>query len=46
MVVSFCGHSQVTDSAAVADSLAIIIESLIQEGADEFYLGGYANLIL
>lgn len=43
MLVSFCGHSQVADSAAVADRLGIIIESLIQEGADEFYLGGYGE---
>lgn len=43
MLVTFCGHSQVSDSAAVAAALKIIISDLIAEGANEFYLGGYGE---
>ena len=43
MLVTFCGHSQVPNSAAVAAALTTIIEELISEGADEFYLGGYGE---
>ena len=43
MLVTFCGHSQVSDSAAVAAALKTIISDLIAEGADEFYLGGYGE---
>ena len=43
MLVTFCGHSQVPNSAAVAAALTTIIEELIAEGADEFYLGGYGE---
>ncbi len=43
MIVTFCGHSHVSNSAAVAESLAAAIELLVAEGADEFYLGGYGE---
>ena len=43
MTVTFCGHSQVANSAAVAAALAKIIDDLIAEGADEFLLGGYGE---
>ena len=43
MTVTFCVHSQVANPAAVAAALADIIEKLIDEGADEFLLGGYGE---
>ena len=43
MPVTFCGHSQVANANAVAAALADIIEKLIDEGADEFLLGGYGE---
>lgn len=43
MTVTFCGHSQVANANAVAAALADIIEKLIDEGADEFLLGGYGE---
>ena len=43
MIVTFCGHSTVSNSAAVAASLKSVIEELIAEGATEFYLGGYGE---
>ena len=43
MTVTFCGHSQVANANAVAAALADILEKLIDEGADEFLLGGYGE---
>ena len=43
MLVTFCGHSTVSNSAAVAAALKTVIEELIAEGATEFYLGGYGE---
>ena len=43
MTVTFCGHSQVANSVTVAAALAKIIDDLIEEGADEFLLGGYGE---
>ena len=43
MIVTFCGHSQVTDSKSVRTWLYKIIEDLIGKGADIFYLGGYGD---
>ena len=43
MTVTFCGHSQVANSATVAAALAKIIDDLIAEGANEFLLGGYGE---
>ena len=43
MTVTFCGHSQVANSATVAAALAKIIDDLITEGANEFLLGGYGE---
>lgn len=43
MTVTFCGHSQVANAAAVSATLAKIIDDLIAEGADEFLLGGYGE---
>lgn len=43
MLVTFCGHSQVSNSDAVAATLKTVIDDLIAEGATEFYLGGYGE---
>ena len=43
MLVTFCGHSTVSNAAAVAAALKSVIEELIAEGATEFYLGGYGE---
>lgn len=43
MLVTFCGHSQVSDHAGVSAALRRVIAELIAEGADEFYLGGYGE---
>jgi len=43
MLVTFCGHSQISDHTAVSAALRRVILDLIHEGADEFYLGGYGE---
>ena len=43
MRITFCGHSSVADQDAVAAWLRSVCISLIAEGADEFYLGGYGD---
>jgi len=43
MLVTFCGHSQVSDHASVSAALRRVIAELIAEGADEFFLGGYGE---
>lgn len=46
MLVTFCGHSSVSNASIVASALASAIEELIAEGADNFYLGGYGEFDL
>ena len=42
MIVTFCGHREMADSAgSIRTWLSGTVESLIQRGADLFYLGGY-----
>ena len=42
MIVTFCGHREISDSAGTIRTwLSRTVESLIQRGADLFYLGGY-----
>jgi len=41
VIVTFCGHSQLSDQDAVSKWLDIILPSLIEGGATTFYLGGY-----
>jgi len=43
MIVSFCGHSSGYNEKETSLLLAEVIEKLIQEGADTFYLGGYGQ---
>lgn len=41
MVVTFCGHRDVSQPDAVRAWLTDCVETLIREGATDFYLGGY-----
>ena len=41
MTVTFCGHRQIYDRSEVEPWLTQTIQSLIDEGADCFYLGNY-----
>ena len=41
MTVTFCGHRQIYDRDEVEPRLSQCIQSLIDEGADCFYLGNY-----
>lgn len=43
MVVTFCGHRQVTNREIVEQWLRCVVESLLQKGATTFYLGGYGE---
>jgi len=43
MIVAFCGHSRVADVDEVTKWLYETCLSLIKEGADTFYLGGYGD---
>lgn len=43
MIVTFCGHKNVSDSTVVGEKLRVVIEELISRGATEFYLGGYGG---
>lgn len=43
MTVTFCGHRQTSNQDKVAKWLGIILPSLIEGGANTFYLGGYGD---
>ena len=43
MIVTFCGHSDVTNSDDVRRWLEQTVDDLIQRGATTFYLGGYGG---
>ena len=43
MVVTFCGHRQVENEDQVRQWLENAVDSLIREGVDVFYLGGYGE---
>ena len=43
MIVTFCGHRDVSQSDDVRAWLLNCVEGLIQEGATDFYLGGYGS---
>ncbi len=43
MVVTFCGHKDIYKSENVQKEVADVVEQLIREGADTFYLGGYGD---
>lgn len=41
MIVTFCGHAEIAQTDDVRNWLIRTVESLILDGADIFYLGGY-----
>ncbi len=41
--VTFCGHSKIYQANEISRWLDVIIPSLIEGGADIFYLGGYGD---
>jgi len=43
MIVTFCGHRDVTDEAVIVTSLEETVENLILCGATQFYLSGYGH---
>lgn len=43
MTVTFCGHRHCPDGPELRAWLSNCVESLIAEGADTFYLGGYGD---
>lgn len=43
MTVTFCGHREVHEPEKVRVWLEDVVEGLIHEGADTFYLGGYGQ---
>lgn len=43
MIVTFCGHSQISQSEKVEKWLYAITQNLIEQGATTFYLGGYGD---
>lgn len=43
MTVTFCGHSHVNDADELNEWLNKVLDQLIVEGADRFYLGGYGD---
>ena len=43
MVATFCGHSEVENEKAVRQWLQKTVESLVEQGVDKFYLGGYGG---
>ena len=43
MTVTFCGHSHVNDADELKEWLDKVLDQLIAEGADRFYLGGYGD---
>ena len=43
MIVTFCGHRDAFDETRVGAELADIVATLVAQGADTFYLGGYGR---
>ena len=43
MTVTFCGHSHVNDADELNVWLDTVLDLLVSEGADRFYLGGYGD---
>ncbi|MCH5211935.1 MAG: DUF1273 family protein [Oscillospiraceae bacterium] len=46
MIVTFCGHGEITYSEEIRKILYNTVEELINQGADEFLLGGYGSFDL
>ena len=43
MIVTLCGHAQISQAKEVEKWLCTVSESLIEQGAVTFYLGGYGE---
>lgn len=43
MIVTFCGHGDIQDQEKYTNWLNTILPTLIEGGADTFYLGGYGD---
>lgn len=43
MIVTFCGHAQLSQNSDVEKWLYTVTGKLIEEGAASFYLGGYGD---
>ncbi len=43
MIVTLCGHSEVSQPEAVRRWLEDLLAALVEQGADTFYLGGYGT---
>ena len=43
MIVTFCGHSKVPQHSKMLSLLSAMINGFIEEGATDFYLGGYGD---
>lgn len=43
MTVTFCGHSQISDQDKISKWLDMLLPSLIEGGAETFYLAGYGD---
>ena len=41
MIITFCGHAQISHSQNLQDWLFTVTRRLIESGAKTFYLGGY-----
>ena len=41
MIVTFCGHAQISQSEKIEKWLYDVTQKLIEQGATTFYLGGY-----
>ena len=41
MIVTFCGHAQISQSKKIETWLYDVTQKLIEQGATTFYLGGY-----
>lgn len=41
MIVTFCGHAQISQSEKIETWLYAVTQKLIEQGATTFYLGGY-----
>lgn len=41
MIVTFCGHAQISQSVVIEKWLYAVTQNLIEQGATTFFLGGY-----
>ena len=44
MIVTFCGHAQISQSEKIEKWLYAVTQKLIEQGATTFYLGGYGSV--